>query len=100
MRGHLRKLLTILHVSVAGQVDIVDLVDEDDRRDCNKVTRVNCLMTVIHEEGGDEETDRGAPHHNPKYNIENAHLGPAPLLIVNHAINDDVEGDEERELSE
>ena len=45
-----RKLVLINHVLVQGQVDIVDLVEQDHAYESNKVHRVDICVAFIHEE--------------------------------------------------
>ena len=97
---HLGQLLLSLHVAVAGQEDIEDLVGEDEYRHGDKIARVNRFMTVFHPEGGDEEGDSGGPHAHSEGDVDHAKLARAPLRVVQHRVDNDVEGEEEGELRE
>ena len=68
------------HVLGAGKVNIIALVDEDNDDERHKVERVDRLMAVLHEEGGDEESERTGVHQQAEHIVEEALLVAALVL--------------------
>ena len=53
--AHRGQILVIHHVVMAGQIDVVELMDPNDDHKRDEVHRVDSLMAILHEEGRDEE---------------------------------------------
>lgn len=82
VRRRWRQIVEVDHIVVASEVDVVDLVRDDDDRDGDKVLRVDGLVAVLHEEGRDEETQRGQVHEEAEGFVEHALLARTKLLIL------------------
>lgn len=101
--AHRGQILVIDHVVMARQIDVVELMDPNDDHKRDEVHRVDGLMAIFHEEGGDEEAKRGTVHTPSEDVVEAALLAfeaRLVLLFSDHGVDHDAEGDEERVLCE
>lgn len=85
------------------QVDIVALVDQDNGYESDEIDRIDLLVAVLHEESGDKEAKRDQVHTPAEDVVEAPLLALSPgivLLLRDHRVNHDAEGDEQRVLRE
>ena len=97
------QIVEVDHVLVQCQVNVVALVDQDNGDECDEIDRIDLLIAVLHEEGGDEEAERDQVH-APAEDVVEAPLlaltSGVVLLLRDHRVNHDAEGEEERVLRE
>ena len=97
------QVFVVDHVVAASEVDVIELVDPDYDDECDEIHWVDRFVAIFHEKGWDEESKRDKMHTHAENVVEGALLARQPgflLLLRDHRINNDTEGDEERVLRE